>query len=128
MGHVEPWAHAELYGALGSRGVMDQGSTFGPKGTPIPSQEEINQCTPTPPHILHSHPKPLPTCPHNPYVPGPTVPLTSLSPTAVPCTCSSPAFLSCSSHPCPSTLWLYKSLMGMGLRRALRWAMGFLGW
>ena len=71
MGHGEPWAHAELYGVRGSRGVMDQGSTFGPQGTPIPSQEEINQCTPTPPHILHSIRKQLPTCPHTHYVPMP---------------------------------------------------------
>ena len=68
---MEPWGHAELYGVMGSRGVTDQGSTFGPQGTPTPSQEEIHKCTPTPPHIPHSDPKPVPTCLHTPYVPMP---------------------------------------------------------
>ena len=154
---------------------MDQGSTFGPQETPIPSQEEINKCTPTPPHILHFDPKLLPTCPQAPYVPMPPhvpaptsptftshvvfscaalcsyslwsissdppqilprsshgpvppMPLTSLSPTSVPYTCSSSTFLSCSSCSCPSTMWLYKSLMGMGVRRDPTWAKGVLEW
>ena len=68
---MQPWGHAELYGVMGSRGVMDQGSTLGPQGTPTPSQEEIHKYTPTPPHIPHSDPKLLPTCPHTPYVPMP---------------------------------------------------------
>ena len=99
MGHVEPWAHAELYGALGSRGVMDQGSTFGPQGTPIPSQEEINQCTPTPPHILHSIRKQLPTCPHTPYVPMPPHVPAPTSPT-----CTSHLVFSCKAL-CSCRLW-----------------------
>ena len=56
---------------LGSCGVMDQGSTFGLQGTPIPSQEEINECTPALLHILRSDPKPLPTSPETPHIPMP---------------------------------------------------------
>ena len=129
-------------------GVMDQGSTFGPQGTPTPSQEEIKKCTPTPPLIPHSHPKPLPTCPQPPYVPMPPHIPTATSPTFTSrVTFSCAAFRSCSlwpisphppcppkflclhilnaphitftyicalhllqlrsSHPSPSTVWLY---------------------
>ena len=69
MGHVEPCGHADFSGVLGSCGVMDQGFNIRPKRTPIPSQEEINECTPTPLHIPHSDPKPLPTSSHTLYVP-----------------------------------------------------------
>ena len=99
MGHVEPWGHAEFYGVLGSCGVTDQGSDFGPQGTPIPSQEEINQRTPTPLHILHSDPKPLPTSFQTPHVPmTPDVP----APTSP--TCTSHLALSCEAL-CSCRLW-----------------------
>ena len=99
MGHGEPWAHAELYGVRGSRGVMDQGSTFGPQGTPIPSQEEINECTPALLHILRSDPKPLPTSPQTPHVPMPPDVPAPTSPT-----CTSHLAFSCEAL-CSCRLW-----------------------
>ena len=91
--------HVELYGVLGSCAVTDEGSTFGPQGTPIPSQEEINECTPTPPHILHSDPKPLPTSPQTPHVPMPPDVPAPTSPT-----CTSHLAFSCEAL-CSCRLW-----------------------
>ena len=99
MGHFMPWGHAEFYGVLGSCGVIDQGSTFGPQGTPIPSQEEINECTPTPLHIPNSDPKPLPTSPQTPHVPMPPDVPAPTSPT-----CTSHLAFSCEAL-CSCRLW-----------------------
>ena len=84
---------------LGSCGVMDQGSTYGLQGTPIPSQEEINECTPTPLHIPHSDPKPLPTSPQTPHVP---IPVHVPAPTSP--TCTSHLAFSCEAL-CSCRLW-----------------------
>ena len=75
------------------------------------------------PIVCGPYPQILPRSSHGPV---PPMPLTSLSPTSVPYTCSSSTFLSCSSCSCPSTMWLYKSLMGMGVRRDPTWAKGVL--
>ena len=82
---------------------MDQGSTFGPQGTPIPSQEEINKCTPTPPHILHFDPKLLPTCLQAPYVPMPPHVPAPTSPTF-----TSHVVFSCAAL-CSYSLWSISS-------------------
>ena len=84
---------------LGSCGVMDQGSTFGLQGTPIPSQEEINECTPALLHILRSDPKPLPTRPQTPHVPMPPDVPAPTSPT-----CTSHLAFSCEAL-CSCRLW-----------------------
>ena len=84
---------------LGSCGVMDQGSTFGLQGTPIPSQEEINECTPALLHILRSDPKPLPTSPQTPHVPMPPDVPAPTSPT-----CTSHLAFSCEAL-CSCRLW-----------------------
>ena len=99
MGHVEPWGHADFSGVLGSCGVMDQGFNIRPKRTPIPSQEEINECTPTPLHIPHSDPKPLPTSPQTPHVPMPRHVSAPTSPT-----CTSHLAFSCEAL-CSCRLW-----------------------
>ena len=99
MGHVEPCGHADFSGVLGSCGVMDQGFNIRPKRTPIPSQEEINECTPTPLHIPHSDPKPLPTSPQTPHVPMPRHVSAPTSPT-----CTSHLAFSCEAL-CSCRLW-----------------------
>ena len=70
--------------------------------------------------LLHSTLLPLPVA-HIPSAP------TSLSPTSVLCRCcSSSTFLSCCSHHCPSTIWLFGCWREKGLRRGPRWATGVL--
>ena len=84
---------------LGSCGVMDQGFNIRPNRTPIPCQEEIKECTPTPLHIPHSDPKPLPTSPQTPHVPMPPDVPAPTSPT-----CTSHLAFSCEAL-CSCRLW-----------------------